>query len=148
MKTWIKWRHLFSNNRMIIFRKVLTCLGVSYAAFQCIFKDKLDMCQIAAMFVHHLHLLSEKPECHRYMLETSREAWKRPRIMCDLFCSLQCWREDSMMRKIKECTYQVSKNNTTQKLFIMMAWSLALLYKVPRKLLNPYPANVEYRVSS
>jgi len=41
-----------------------------------------------------------------------------------------------MMRKITECTYQVSKNNTTQKLFITMAWSLALLYRVPRRLLN------------
>jgi hypothetical protein len=30
-------------------------------------------------------------------------------------------KEDSMMSEIAECTYQVSKNNTTQKLFIMMA---------------------------
>jgi hypothetical protein len=54
--------------------KLLTCLGVSRVAFQCIFKDKIDVHQIAAKFVHQLHLLSEKPESHQYMLETSREA--------------------------------------------------------------------------
>jgi hypothetical protein len=32
------------------------------------------MRQIAAKFVHHLHLLSEKPDSHQYMLETSGEA--------------------------------------------------------------------------